>query len=44
MAKLEWCPNCDNIPHLKVKCNFCCGEGVVMKGKKGYFKLKRKKK
>jgi rRNA maturation protein Nop10 len=44
MAKIEWCPNCDNVTHLKRKCKVCGGEGVVLKGKSGISQLKHKKK
>lgn len=44
MAKIIYCPNCDNITHLKNKCNMCGGEGVVLKSKNGYSQLKHKKK
>lgn len=44
MARIVWCPRCDNITHLKEKCKMCGGEGVMMKGKKGLFQLKHKRK
>ena len=41
MNKLMYCPNCDNVDYLKVKCKTCGGTGVVFKSKSGYVRCKK---